>query len=204
MIQGYFDKIYLINLIRREDRWINSLNEMVKWDLFPDIVRFLGVDGKSVKNDTNLKDGELGILLTHMRLLKEAEEEKLEKILILEDDFLFTERFANFADLYKEVPPDWKMLYLGGNHCYGSTEKITDNVLKVDGTVALHSVAIKKEIFKPLLGLMEQKEKPVDQYYALMHKIFPCYSFHPNLALQRPDFSDIQEKFMHYGHFGIA
>ena len=115
-LKNYFDKIYCINLDRREDRWDETLVELNKWGLSDYISRYSAVDGNTLNNDTTINNGELGILNTHINIISEAKENDYKNILILEDDIEFTEEIKNLDEYMSLVPSDWDMIYFGGNH----------------------------------------------------------------------------------------
>lgn len=201
-LQKYFDKIYCINLDRRNDRWESAISEFKKFELLDQVERFSAVDGKKIENNTHLLDGELGILETHISILNECKSKNYSSVLIMEDDVYFTNEFNNLESYMSSVPSNWDFLFFGGNHVYGkSPEKINDKVLKTNHTVALHCVAIKETMFDVILEIITKKKKQVDSYYADLQKGFNSYCFYPNLAKQKIDYSDIQNKTVNYESF---
>ncbi|CAI5444275.1 unnamed protein product [Caenorhabditis angaria] len=126
-----FDRIYLINLKRRSER----LERMQK------IFEILGiefqileaVDGQNLENiaekyqildgyldpikNRPMKNGEIGCFLSHFRIWREILEEKLEKVVVFEDDLRFS---AGGLKRIREVLMDleasrriWDLIYLG-------------------------------------------------------------------------------------------
>lgn len=100
----YFNKIYCINLDRRKDRWEETVVELRKWNLFGDVDRISAVDGNLIENKTNsVNNGELGLIETHLNLIRNAKNKKYKNILLIEDDIEFTEEINNldsFLSLY--------------------------------------------------------------------------------------------------------
>lgn len=203
-LNHYFDKIYCINLDRRKDRWEESLKEFEKWGLFNYIERYSAIDGSKIKNEDKnniLKDGEIGILLTHFEIIKEAKEKKYNNILIIEDDIEFSEKFKDFKSYYEVTPKNWDMIYFGGNHNVHMGKKINminDKIIKLDETYGIHCIAIRDTLYDFILEIIKDKKKPIDVYYAILQKSFNCYGFYPSLALQRVSYSDIQNKIVNY------
>ena len=121
----YFDKVYCINLDKRSDRW-GKVSKIFVDNNIDGVERYSAVDGNSLNVDNitynkSLLKGELGILETHIKLIKEAKEQKLKSILIMEDDVYFTKEIEKFDDYMSHVPNNWDMLFVGGNHLYGET-----------------------------------------------------------------------------------
>jgi GR25 family glycosyltransferase involved in LPS biosynthesis len=199
----YFDKLYCINLDKRPDRWLEAKNEFNKFKI-ENVERFSGVDGNELKQNLKILNGEAGILLTHINLIKKCLDDKVSNVLIFEDDVIFTNEINYLDDYMNKLPKDWDMIYFGGNHIYGPKPiKINDKILKIDSTVALHCVGIKNTVFEQILQLLPKMAKQVDAYYTIIQKSFNAYCVTPNIAIQRRGFSDIQNKIVDYRNFFI-
>lgn len=200
-LKNYFDKIYCINLDRREDRWNETLTELGKWGLADSVSRYSAVDGNTLINDTPINNGELGILTTHINIINESKEKKYINILILEDDIEFTEKIKLLDEYMSIVPNDWDMIYFGGNHNKHMGKKINylnDKIIKLEETYGIHCVAINSSIYDLILNVIDKRKKPIDVYYADIQKTYNCYGFNPSIALQRLSYSDIQNKVTDY------
>jgi GR25 family glycosyltransferase involved in LPS biosynthesis len=102
-LNDFFDKIFVINLERRPDRLdrFKELSDKIGFEY--DI--FYAVDGKSIDKDSLIEGrklqiesneiyrsfddyflGQLGCILSHIRLLKHCRENNIKSVLILEDD----------------------------------------------------------------------------------------------------------------------
>jgi GR25 family glycosyltransferase involved in LPS biosynthesis len=197
----YFENIFCINLEKRKDRWDSFTKEMKK-NSITGVVKYKGIDGGEIYNPTRMLNGELGILLTHLSLIKECKNRNYENVLIFEDDLVLHENYNNLDDYMSQVPNDWDFIYFGGNHVYGDKpEKINDNTLKLNYTVSLHCVAIKNTMFDIIIDKLNKFEKQVDACYADLHKSVNCYGITPNIALQKEGFSNIQNKIVNYNNF---
>lgn len=200
---NYFNNIYCINLERRQDRWELFLKECEKINL-TDVKKFKAIDGNLITNTTNLLNGELGVLISHYELVKMAKENNFDNILILEDDVVFTNTVSKLDEYMALIPSNWDFIYFGGNHVYGKDPiQINNNIIKLNNTVALQCVAIKNTIFDYILEILPKKMKQVDAYYGDLQKPFNAYGVRPNMAIQREDYSDIQNKIVNYNHFFI-
>lgn len=197
MLDKYFDKIFCINLDRRKDRWEETVSELKKWDVLKNVNRISAVDGNKLKNNYPIKNGELGLIETHLKLIRNAKSKKYKNILLIEDDIEFTEEINNIDNYFNLLPNDWDMLWLGGNHNIHAGKKINlinDKIIKCDETYATQCVAINNSVYDLLIDVLIKKEKPLDVYYSDVQKFKNCYSFYPSMALQRPSFSDIQNQ----------
>lgn len=198
---NWFDKVYCINLDRRIDRWGETINEFEKWGLKDYVERYSGIDGKDIENNNKINNGELGILLTHLKIITEAKEKNYKNILILEDDIEFTEKINDIDDYMSLVPTDWDMIYFGGNHnrhMGKSINFINDKIIKLNDTYGIHCVALNNSVYDVILEIIIGKNKAIDVYYADIQKSYNCYGFNPSIALQRESFSDIQNKNVNY------
>lgn len=189
MLNQYFDKIYCINLDKRPDRWEKSKLQFDNLNI--EVERFSAFEPDSGSN--KLRKGELGVLLSNLAILKEAKEKNYNSILIFEDDVEFHPQFGQLFDsFYNEVPANWDMIYFGGNHVGGASQ-VSINILKIYGSYAIHSIVVRNTMFDWLIENIAKAEKPVDVYYADLHRSHNVYCFYPHLAWQRPDFSDINQ-----------
>lgn len=189
------DKIYCINLDKREDRWEESKIELDKLNLTDSTTRFSAIDGSLIENKTRLLAGEYGINLTHIKLLEEAIENGYENILIFEDDIQFINDYENINSYLSEVPYDWDMVYLGGNHIH-PPRPITNRIGKIEVTYAVHAIIVNRRIFHLLVHHLKGLELQLDVIYTNLK--LNSYTFRPSLVTQRAGFSDIQGGFMDY------
>lgn len=198
-----FDKVYCINLKRRQDRWKKCLVEFKKNNLVG-IERYQAIDGKlydwsTTTYDPKLLKGELGILETHINIITEAVEKGYESVVMLEDDVYFTPEIAKLEEYLNDVPSDWDMIYLGGNHTYGLIpEMVTDKIMKLHNTFATEAVIIRKSLFQKILDITQPREHQIDWYYSNLQKSNNVYGCYPNITLQKIDYSDIQNKVVDY------
>lgn len=195
-LNQYFDKIYCINLKRRPDRWEESLNEFKKYDLKVD--RFDAVDGNNYKSTSNLNNGQIGTIYSHLNIIKTAKKENLNNVLILEDDIKFhNDVISLFNEWNSEIPEDWDMIFLGGNHIGnnpwspGKLIPITEHIFKVTYCLALHCYAVKNTLYDKLIDSLSNIDKPADVIIADFQSNINCYIIRPHLAWQRPSYSDL-------------
>jgi GR25 family glycosyltransferase involved in LPS biosynthesis len=198
----YFDRIYVINLDRRPDRFKSFQKEIDKYGI-KNVERFSAIDGSTISPINNkLLIGEIGILQSHLEIIKKCREDGLNNVLIMEDDVYFSDEILKLDEYMESVPRDWEFLYFGGNHFYGKQpELINDKIIKLNYTVALQCVAINSSVFKVIESILPEMQKQVDTYYADLQNTFNSYGVYPNIAKQVAGFSDIQNKNVDYTNF---
>ncbi len=199
-----FEKVYCINLDRRTDR-LNSFNQQVEKYNLGEYIRISAVDGKTLNTgqfQTGLKPGELGLILTNIKIIRDAKKNNFKNILILEDDCIFTDEILNVQNYFDALPNDWDMLYMGGNHNLHLGVKppftINEKVYKIHTTYSTHFIGMKNTIFDHVELLLSQYKNPLDVCYVTLQKIFNIYCFYPAIAKQLVDFSDIQNSTTDY------
>lgn len=194
----HFDNIYCINLDRRPDRWSEVSEETSKHNLIVERVSAIDGNPNNIQTNNGVSDGDVGCTLTHCKILQDAIDKNYTKILVLEDDVVFSDDLNNLFDEYLGmVPDDWDMIYLGGNHI-NEPIYINEHVYRVTHTYTTHAYAIKRKVFSEVLELQKNAKKQVDVYYSDLQKTLNCYVIKPHLAWQRDSFSDIQNRFMSY------
>lgn len=210
-LNEFFDKIYCINLDRRTDRWEECQKIFSKHNI--DVERFSAIDGN--ENNHNLGypfDNELAGAISHTKVIEKAQELKLQRVLILEDDVDFVDDLEKkFTEYVNQIPNNWDGLLFGGNHV-GGGHLVNQNVMKVNRSYALHAYALTQNVFKETIDYMNSRIQNVidngseviktsvaaDFFMADLHRINNWYCFRPHLAWQREGFSDIQKNIMNY------
>jgi GR25 family glycosyltransferase involved in LPS biosynthesis len=200
----YFDKVYCVNLDRREDRFENFKKEVEKYNL-GEFERFSAYDGKTIdmsKYNTRLNPGELGLVLSNLEIIKNAKTNKLKNVLIIEDDCKFTDEVLNIKDYFDLLPKNWDMLYMGGNHNIhmgiNPPDNINEKVIKLHSTYSTHFVGINSTAFDHIEVILSKFSEPLDVSYIRLQRIFNVYSYYPAIAKQIVDFSDIQNSITDY------
>lgn len=195
-MNDYFDKIFCINLKRREDRWKESEKEFLRNGL--KVERFEAIDSKE-RNVTPQN----ACTMSHIEILRHQILNKWNRILILEDDCQFNtnynlEELNDFNTLIELVPTDWDMLYLGGNNVV-KPQAINSYVSKVRKTYTTSSYGITLNAAKKALPHLHKLTAQIDVMYANeIQTTSNCYIFTPPLCWQRSGYSDIEEGIQSY------
>jgi GR25 family glycosyltransferase involved in LPS biosynthesis len=197
-----FDKVFCVNLDRRPDRMLHFEEQVKKYNL-GEFERVSAVDGKNLDiSNFKISAGELGLVLTNLKIIEKSISNRYESILILEDDCIFTDEIKEVDSYFSVLPKDWDMLYMGGNHNthMGILDPyyVNEKVCKLHSTYSTHFVGIKKLMFTKIYNMLRTKSKPLDMFYVELQKDNQVYSFYPALAKQIVDFSDIQNNVTDY------
>lgn len=201
MLETLFDKVFIINLDRRGDRMLEAKAEMEKIGV-KDYERVSAVDGQKLTGNFKVAIGHVGCSLSHLNVVKLAKERGYKNYVVFEDDAVFHPQFQELFDkFYPEVPQDWDLLFFGGSHVKGFT-KITNNVIKMNGSYTTHAMIVKDTLYDRLIDIWNRLHgtAEVDVALSKLQKEFKCYSFTPALAWQRAGHSDILERFDDYKH----
>lgn len=197
MLNNFFDKIYCINLDRRQDRWIECEEEFKKINL--QVERVSAIDGQTITdNNTGINNGAYALVLTVQKIINEALAANLDKILILEDDIEFTPEISHFNDEVKLLPNDWVMLYFGGNHNGMNRIPVNQYFNKLHHTFTTHAVGINNEGMRLIADIVNTKTLQIDVLYAELQKRHNVYCFNKLMATQRPSYSDIENVVVNY------
>ena len=210
-INEFFDKVYCINLDRRNDRWDSCLIEFEKHGI--DVERFSAVDGNAENYSLGYPyDNELAGAISHLNVVKKAKELGLKNVLILEDDVVFHDDLNNlFSEFIKQLPNNWEAFLFGGNHVGGRIQ-ILPNVSKINISYALHAYGVNEKSYDYIINYIESKINKVikegksviktsvaaDFFMADTQQVLNWYCFTPHLAWQKEDFSDIQKNKVNY------
>lgn len=182
------DKIYVLNLKRREDRLEQFFkNCPIKKS---SIEVFYGIDSK--KSEDKLKKlkkfeyleniGEIACFLSHIKIWKKALKKKYNNILIFEDDALFSENFLSF---FKSINFKYEsILFLGGRFKKNFEMKdcifVNDKIIKHDVCKkwkgkqqdrTTHAYIINLKTIKLLLNQFKKLEHvyiPIDKFIIKM------------------------------------
>jgi len=116
-----FDRVVCISLDKRQDRWKEFVGRLPEDLPFGPIEKCVAIDGKKCPGPSWWKQGNpaWGCYRSHTRLIEECLNQDVNSILLLEDDAIFCDGFAEkFKTFIEHVPNDWGMLYLGGQHFF--------------------------------------------------------------------------------------
>ena len=190
------DKV-CINLDRRPERWVQARSQFALHDL-KSVRRFSALDGATLKVPKGWESspGAYGCLQSHLEVVREARQNKLSQILILEDDVVLDPDFKNkFSRYVRQLPSDWDMLFFGGLHLFVHPERISDNIVRLAHSYSTFAYVLKQSVYDSFIEINSRSLKPVDMNNAVLQRRFNCYSMPPRLVGE--NYSDTQYKTFH-------
>lgn len=185
-VNDYFEKVYVINLDRRQDRMEKLDPQLNKLGI--EYERFSAVDGK-----------ELGIspiiagTMSHQKLLEQNEGKR---ILVLEDDAYFVDDFnEKFAEYMEHLPPDTDIFYLGAllpKHT-GRVDDIGNEYwFKQVLTTGSHAYSINPARVRYFAYKLRNYEWYIDIGLRIFAEGYKALVAQPNLVTQFPSYSDLR------------
>lgn len=177
-----WDNIFIINLLRRNDRRIQMENKLYQANItkYEFIEAFDGLDNnisndflkiKKTSKNPIVTSGHYACLLSHIKAIEIAKNRNYSNIIILEDDVFFCENFLN--KLSNIMLPDYDMIYLGGitskKKLFLSDWAYCDK-LKIMGA---YGYILSNKIFDDILTKLKELQDYVDLLY--IKQIQPNY-----------------------------
>jgi len=218
LINTFFNKIFIINLDDRKDRWQQCLDLFKKYNI-TNYERFSAISpiykdipknyyNNLIVNQTEwYVTGAVGCKLSHYNIIKIAKDRNYDNFLVLEDDFTIEESIDDFHQKMNNVIKlliekqnnninsdeikNWDMLYLGGNNLDKPIQiyNCIHKALKINTT---HAYAMNKSIYQKCLDDMLICGTEVDDFYKThIQKKHNVLCIYPSLMKQRESVSDI-------------
>jgi len=193
------DKVFCVNLDRREDRWAAFQSRDWPWP----VERFSAVDGHLCPPPRwfTTGGGAWGCLQSHLRLYERILQSDWNRVLILEDDAEPLKGWASKIPLvWEDLPPSWEMLYLGGQHLQRDSKppaRITNNLVRVFNCQRTHAYMVNRKgalnIYKRLTSQLPHWERAhhIDWYLGKWHPEMQAYASYPFVIGQSLSPSDI-------------
>jgi len=192
--------IFYINLEHRTDR-----KEHVEYQL-----SLLGLSGQRF-NAIKMENGAIGCSMSHLKLLQNALTNKLEHILIVEDDitFLKPEIFKSQLNKLLASGRKWDVILFAGNNM-GQYEHVDDTCIKVSRCQTTTGYLVNGHYIKVLaqnvkMGLThlinnpsEARKFAIDVFWFVLQKESNWFLITPPTVVQREDYSDIEKKHTNY------
>jgi GR25 family glycosyltransferase involved in LPS biosynthesis len=195
--ESYFDKIYVVNLDRRQDRWKHFTDQAAKFGLakFERIRGVLAPEwGYLIQEWPHCQKNNhhTGCTASHRKILDLIDHFEIGRAMVFEDDvlFRFDDTFERFQSMIEEVPKNWDLLFLGGHYGDNPIRRISKHVIQYNHMLSTSSYAVTlrfARIMAPHIG----GTNPIDNSYWGWSEREPSYIFQPRLFSQYESFSDI-------------
>ena len=141
---------------------------------------------RNLYDKTNiLLDSQLGNLIAHMNVIRDAIYEKYTNILILEDDVFIHNDFNELhINLINKINNNYNLLFYGGIQKNWSDINLENNFYKANNTYGAFAYALKSNIFEVILEKMNELVNPMDKLLLnLQYTLKSCYVSYPNIFI---------------------
>ena len=206
-----FDRIFVINLAHRTDRWESIVRQMeylrvTNYERFDAIApqfgdlaladyknsRYYQREGSDTSTKKRVLAGKVGCRRSHLGCLKLAQERGYRSVLILEDDVLLNPAINSKLDrIMAQAPEGWDLLYLGGNYLQHDDARPWCAIQRSNSTYAY---AVHQRAYDVIIAGLETCATEVDRYYYRIQKKGRVWGANPRLIKHMEGFSDIEQR----------
>jgi len=206
LLNTIVDRIFIINLAERTDKYAKMVSQMEKLGItnyerfdaikpvIADVLTNPCLTMLLSKTWAGVAMGVVGCKLSHIEVIKLAKKREYKSILVLEDDANFLSVFSeNLETIQKEINTlsDWDMLYLGANHRF-TGNPVTGHIKRVRHAYTTSSYIIRQKIYDDVINTAPRYIMEIDNFYVrYIQNNYMVFAVNPNLIEQAPDVSDI-------------
>jgi glycosyl transferase family 25 len=198
----HIDHIFYINLDKRKDRKEHLENELQKMGI-TNYTRFSAIEDSY---------SPIGCGLSHINILKEAKVKGYKRIIILEDDYTFVvskDEFNNKIKNLFESKINFDVCLLSFRDVEPATKTDKSWLMKVNKCATTSGYIINNHYYNKLISIFEECVKKlaetkrynifaIDVGWMSLQKEDDWYRFEGRLGIQRPDYSNIENRFVNY------
>jgi len=215
---NYFDKIFILNLDKRPDRWAKMISALNKLNItnyerfsayngneephyteYKSIMNWTKINSKNIKKKNKMRyAGSYGIIKSSLEIINIAKERGYNSILILQDDCIFIKNFLEKFYNYRNIIDSYKLLYLGATqHIWENIDLNNSYYFPVSNCMGAFAVGIHADVFDDLISEIKNNlYYPIDAgaLSNIQSKyINECYVLYPNLIIADIGDSDIRK-----------
>lgn len=214
-INQYFDHVYCLNLPECKERAEMTISRAqnfgISFTFFPAISGKLFKDihsGHAESRPTSIPNPNyMACALSHLSIYKHALANSYKKILIIEDDLLFNKNMDDiFSSAVKEIPNDWKLLYLAWipltddlvywNYSIIDDRFIGEKVFRATNLWSAMAYGIDSFMMEHLINRFNQSfDKEIDRVFVEeIQPNYPCYGIAPQIFSGYDNYSNNSER----------
>jgi hypothetical protein len=194
-LNHFFNYCYYINLDKRTERREFFEEQMKSIHLLDFAQRFQAFQYQPGlhfnKNDQADRHGACG--MSHRMIIKKAQRKNIDKLLIFEDDIVFTENGLKYIesglDTLSKIN-DWGIVYFSAFVFDDVLELVAPNLIKANYCLTAHAIGINSQIYDILLKYHPFKDIPIDQWINTQPSINK-YVIYPLAIYQKAGESDL-------------
>jgi len=204
MFQNHFDKVWVINLEKSEDRLAEFKKQAefigLEFDVFPAYDGY----GNNIRFKENNKEygwnqGAAGLVKTTIDIINDAKANGYKTVMIFEDDSQFNDTTLNSLNqVMSKVPSNWELIHFCTKH-NRPPEWIGKNTARIKSAWMCQAYAISETVYDELLEHFNKMDRPIDAVTA--HTIHPKGNSYCSItkAVTHPiNFSTIRLKVVDY------
>jgi GR25 family glycosyltransferase involved in LPS biosynthesis len=190
-LNSVFDKIIWIGSEHRPDRAEQMTAQLKKFGI---TAEHFEAHWKPIDH-TGKPSGNFGCTSSHRGVLELICHNRWQRTLILEDDATFVDDSwpEQFDALIEEVPIDWCFLFLGCGYAEPPIKRVSEGIIRSGALLTTSSYAITFEMARRIAPHI-YGIGPIDNLMHEWQRKYPCYVFNPRIMVQRPSFSDLQDR----------
>lgn len=191
-IESYFDRIFVIHLPRRTDRWARVEAQFKKFD----ITRYEVFEAHDRPIDhEGRRSGNMGCTASHRGVYELIAHNKWKRCLIFEDDveFLSDDWPEKFSAIVPEIPDDYAMFYLGGHFAEPPISRVSKSIVRIGGMLTTSSYSVSHGFARKVAPYISGVG-PIDSLLLGFHRTNPSFICDPRLCAQFESFSDLTDR----------
>lgn len=193
------EKVVYINLDERVERKLHVQRELLKVFPVTKIQRFSAIK--------NTKNGGIGCSMSHIAVLEKAKQEGWANVLIVEDDFTWSNFEEGSSVCSKLLSNTYDVIVLTGTYIQFTPETYRLQSCQTTTAYIVHSsyydtlLANYKEGVRLLQETGQYTKYALDQYWKSLQTKDIWYIVYPIMGFQLPGFSDIESKYVDYRRY---
>ncbi|HEX4964110.1 MAG TPA: glycosyltransferase family 25 protein [Thermoanaerobaculia bacterium] len=185
-----------INLDRRPERWRRMQGRFARLGLDP-VERSPAIDGGRIALPPGWpgRPGAYGCLLSHLGVVERARKLGWSRVLIFEDDVLFSDRLhEEYSAAVAGLPDDWEVLYFGCLHREHPVP-VAPGLARLTSSFSTYAYALRNTVYDAYVEVNTAGSlEPLDGNNLVLQKLGRCYCFLPHLAWVEEGYSDVQDR----------